>query len=143
MNVLDAIFIIVSGFSEGLIIGAGLVAFLTILGVIQRLTQLTRTQAYVHAYQWAVILGSFIFTVFGQWNIHFSLPLLSTIITGIFSGMFVGALAAALTEVLNVLPVLAKRTGLVDRIMWLLFAVIFGKVTGSLFQWIIFSPFPY
>ncbi|WP_343073183.1 stage V sporulation protein AB [Salicibibacter cibi] len=109
MNVLDEIFIIVSGFSEGLIIGAGTVAFLTILGVIQRLTQLTRTHAYAHAYQWAVVLGSFIFTVLGQWNIHFPFSLLITIIFGIFSGMFVGALAAALTEVLNVLPVLGKK----------------------------------
>lgn len=114
---------------------------MTVLGVIQRLTQLTKTHAYSHSYQWAVILVSVIWTVLAQWNVHFSFPFFSVIIFGIFSGIFVGMLAAALTEVLNVLPILAKRIGIVDRIMWLLLAIILGKVMGSLFHWIIFSTF--
>jgi stage V sporulation protein AB len=52
--------------------------------------------------------------------------------------MFIGMLAAALTEVLNVFPILAKRIGLGDKIVILLMAIVFGKIIGSLFHWIYF-----
>lgn len=57
---------------------------------------------------------------------------------GLFAGVFIGMLAAALTEVLNVLPILAKRIGMGDRILILLMAIVFGKILGSMFQWLIF-----
>ena len=59
---------------------------------------------------------------------------------GAVAGAFVGMLAAALTEVLNVWPILAKRIGLAGRIVWLLMAMVLGKVIDSLFQWIFFTP---
>lgn len=52
--------------------------------------------------------------------------------------MFVGMLAAALTEVLNVLPILAKRIGFSGKIIILLMAIVFGKIAGSLFHWLYF-----
>jgi stage V sporulation protein AB len=45
-------------------------------------------------------------------------------------------LAAALTEVLNVLPILAKRVRVNEKIVILLMAIVFGKVLGSLFHWV-------
>jgi stage V sporulation protein AB len=47
-------------------------------------------------------------------------------------------LAAALTEVLNVFPVLSKRIGIQEKIIYLLMALVLGKIAGSLFQWIYF-----
>ena len=47
-------------------------------------------------------------------------------------------IAAALTEVLNVLPILAKRIGVDDKIIILIMAIVFGKIFGSIFQWIYF-----
>ena len=47
-------------------------------------------------------------------------------------------LAGALTEVVNVLPILAKRLNMANAILFLLMAMVFGKVTGSLFHWIIY-----
>nr|MBT3116200.1 stage V sporulation protein SpoVAB [Streptococcus oralis] len=60
------------------------------------------------------------------------------VILGIFCGTFIGMLAAALTEVLNVLPILAKRVGIEGKIVVLLVALVLGKVIGSLFHWIYF-----
>jgi stage V sporulation protein AB len=57
---------------------------------------------------------------------------------GLMAGCFVGMLAAALTEVINVLPIMAKRLGMDGYIMWLLTAMILGKVLGSLFEWLVF-----
>ncbi len=59
-------------------------------------------------------------------------------VIGLLSGVFVGMLAAALTEVLNVFPILAKRLGIDEQIVVLLMAMVFGKVAGSLFHWIYF-----
>lgn len=57
---------------------------------------------------------------------------------GLLAGMFIGMLAAALTEVLNVLPILAKRIGFGSKIIILLMAIVFGKIAGSLFHWLYF-----
>ncbi|KHF37783.1 stage V sporulation protein AB [Halalkalibacter okhensis] len=140
MNLAKGALLIVTGFAEGLVLGAGTVAFLTVLGVIQRLIKMTRTYQYLHTYQWAVILGSLCWTVFAQLDLRFYLPSASAAVFGVFSGMFVGMLAAALAEVLNVLPLLAKRIGVVDKVMWLLSAIISGKVVASLVYWLILSP---
>ena len=57
---------------------------------------------------------------------------------GFAGGTFVGLLAAGLTEVLNVFPILAKRVRIEDRIVYLIMAIVLGKITGSLFQWLFF-----
>src|SRR5699024_2356398 len=66
-------------------------------------------------------------------------PLILLRFWGIFHGIFVGMLAAALTEVLNVFPILSKRIGVNHSLKWLLMAFVFGKITGSLFQWLVFE----
>lgn len=135
LNVLLTIFI---GFAGGLAVGGGFVAFLTVLGVIPRLMQLTKTMKYVQAYEWAVITGA----IGGAWmSLHghvLYLPAFIAIIVGAASGIFIGMLAAALTEVLNVLPILTKRIGVADQMLVLLMAIVLGKVFGSLFHWIYF-----
>jgi stage V sporulation protein AB len=135
LNVLLTIFI---GFAGGLAVGGGFVAFLTVLGVIPRLMQLTKTMKYVQAYEWAVITGA----IWGGWmSLHghiLHLPSFITVIVGFASGIFIGMLAAALTEVLNVLPILTKRIGVADQMLVLLMAIVLGKVFGSLFHWIYF-----
>lgn len=134
-----ALLLIVIGFADGIIVGTGFVAFLAVLGVIPRLMQLSKTLKYVRAYEWSLTSG----VVLGGWvglrGIHFHLPALWLIPIGIVCGIFVGMLAAALTEVLNVLPILAKRIGVNEaKIVILLMALVLGKICGSLFQWTYF-----
>lgn len=138
MIVIQIISVIFVGLAGGLAVGAGFVAFLTVLGVIPRLTQLTKTQSKIHYYEVAVVSG----VIVGGWIsvndivLHGATILLAFI--GILSGVFNGMLAAALTEVLNVLPLLAKRVGVQEKIVYLLMAIVLGKICGSLFQWIYF-----
>ncbi|WP_456274170.1 stage V sporulation protein AB [Bacillus sp. AK031] len=126
------------GLAGGLAVGSGLVAFLTVLGIIPRLTQLTKTMKMIHFYEWAVVAGAVIGSIFSlnEFALFFSPYIL--IPMGLLSGTFVGMLAAALTEVLNVLPILTKRIGINDRIITLLMAIVLGKVLGSLFHWLYF-----
>ncbi|MFC0271519.1 stage V sporulation protein AB [Metabacillus herbersteinensis] len=136
--IIKLLFIMFLGFSSGVVVGGGFVAFLTVLGIIPRLTQLTKTVSAIQGYEWGVILGALIGSWLSLSDTVFSQSKLWTIPIGLLSGVFVGMLAAALTEVMNVFPILAKRIGFGDRIIILLMALVFGKIFGSLFHWVYF-----
>ncbi|MCT2537442.1 stage V sporulation protein AB [Aquibacillus koreensis] len=129
---------IVIGFSSGLVVGTGFVAFLTVLGIIPRLVQLSKTDTLVKPFEAGVILGALFGTYLSFTGFAFHVSTLFVLIWGTFHGVFIGMLAAALTEVLNVFPLLAKRVGLESHILWFLMAIVFGKIFGSLFQWLVF-----
>ncbi|MGP4060150.1 stage V sporulation protein AB [Halobacillus sp. H74] len=126
------------GLASGIAVGTGFVAFLTVLGIVPRLMQLSHTESKLRHYEIAVILGVFfgIYLSFGDFPMQMTLP--GLIIWGLFHGIFIGMLAAALTEVLNVFPLLFKRIGVDGFLFTLLMALVLGKIAGSLFQWIIF-----
>lgn len=135
IKVLAVIFL---GLASGLAVGSGFVAFLTVLGVIPRLTQLSKTMKMIHHYEWGVVIGA----LTGVWaslrdpalgiSAYFLVPL------GLTGGVFVGMLAAGLTEALNVFPILAKRINLDGKIVILIMAMVLGKIFGSIFQWVFF-----
>ncbi|RSD27311.1 stage V sporulation protein AB [Mesobacillus subterraneus] len=135
---ISILFIILLGLASGLAVGSGFVAFLAVLGVIPRLTQLTKTMKLISWYEWAVVLGALLGTIGSLRDPVLAFSPLVTIPLGLAGGVFVGMLAAALTEVLNVLPILAKRVRVDDKLETLLMAIVLGKVFGSLFHWIYF-----
>ncbi|MBM7661146.1 stage V sporulation protein AB [Bacillus mesophilus] len=118
--------------------GAGLVAFLTVLGIIPRLTQLTKTTGYIQAYEWSIVLGAVTGGILSLRDHSFDVSGYWSIPIGLLAGLFIGMLAAALTEVLNVLPILTKRIGVFEKILALVMAIVLGKVFGSLFHWVYF-----
>lgn len=138
MNVLIDVVQIFIGFAGGLAVGSGMVAFLVVLDIIPRLVQLTKSIGMIHWYENAVVFGSVFFSLADFYSFQASFSPISTAFVGLMSGVFVGLLAAALTEVINVLPVLANRMGMGSYIIWLLMAMIFGKVFGSLFEWLFY-----
>lgn len=135
---ISIVIVVFIGFAGGLSVGAGFVAFLAVLGIIPRLTQLSKTMKMIHWYEWAIVFGAISGTFASLRDPIFSLPSLWLIPLGVAGGVFVGMLAAALTEVLNVFPILAKRVGVEDRIKILMMAIVLGKIFGSLFHWIYF-----
>ncbi|MBY7143448.1 stage V sporulation protein AB [Virgibacillus sp. NKC19-3] len=129
---------IIIGFAGGLAVGGGFVAFLTVLGIIPRLIQLTKTEKIVNVYATCVILGTLFGTYLSFTNLTWNQPIALLVLWGIFHGVFNGMLAAALTEVLNVFPIISKRIRMEKYMLWLLMAFVFGKIAGSLFQWMYF-----
>lgn len=132
------LFILAVGLASGFAVGAGFVAFITVLGIIPRMMQLTKSMKMIIFYEWAVTLGVLFGTIIGLQNISFSLPPFLMIFVGLGHGVFVGMLAAALYEAINVLPLIFKRINLQDRLLYLLTALILGKILGSLFHWLYF-----
>ncbi|SER14646.1 stage V sporulation protein AB [Gracilibacillus ureilyticus] len=126
------------GFGSGIMVGSGFVAFLTVLGIIPRLVQLSKSYRFLSSYQTSVIIGALLGTFLSFSTVTVSLPVILLIIWGLLHGVFVGMLAAGLTEVLNVFPILMKRLGIERELLWLLMAVVIGKIAGSVFHWTIF-----
>ena len=126
------------GFAGGLAVGGGFVAFITVLGIIPRLIQLSKTDRMIKVYGACVIFGLEMGTYLSFTDSAVNEPVLLLVLWGLLHGIFNGMLAAALTEVLNVFPVISKRIGLEGHLLWLLMAIVFGKIAGSLFQWTIF-----
>jgi len=130
------VFIALAG---GIVVGTSFVALLVIFDLIPRLAQLSNAYHLSHWFETALISGALYFTVADQFDITIKLPfVLSNIITGLFNGMFVGMLAAALTEVMNVLPIIAKRLKISQAMVALMMAMVLGKITGSLVDWLLF-----
>lgn len=131
-------FQIMIGFSSGIAVGAGFIAFITILGVIPRLIQISQAQTYVKVFVASVIFGTLCGTYFSFTPFTFNDSFILLMVFGISHGIFNGMLVAALAEILNVFPILAKRLHLKKYLLSLFMAIIFGKVFGSLFQWLYF-----
>lgn len=129
---------IIIGLASGLAVGGGFVAFLTLLGIIPRLIQLSRTAKYIQIYIVSVIIGTLFGTYMSFADVSWNQPTVVLVLWGIFHGVFNGMLAAALTEVLNVFPIISKRIRMEDKLLWFLMAIVFGKIAGSIFQWTFF-----
>ncbi|MGP4082122.1 stage V sporulation protein AB [Pseudalkalibacillus sp. R45] len=132
------IIVMLIGLGGGLAVGAGFVAILTVFGIIPRLMQITKTYSKLRGYEIGIIAGVLLSSWYGLRDLTISSSHWFLIPIGIASGTFIGMLAAALTEVLNVLPILMKRVGFKEQVLILLMAILFGKVVGSLFHWIFF-----
>lgn len=135
-----ALLLALIGLAGGIAVGSGLVAFMTVLDLVPRLHQLTRTPERIASSESAIILGAVFWTCadFFHWRAALPTVLLSTV--GLFAGCFIGLFAAALTEVVNVLPIMAKRLRMERWMVYLLMAMVFGKVIGSLLQWLLGIP---
>jgi stage V sporulation protein AB len=130
---------ILLGIAGGIAVGSGVIAFILVLDIVPRLAQLTFSYHKVHWYEGALIVGSLVGTVSDFWHWEGAFNPIVAVIIGLFFGTFIGLLAAALTEVLNVLPILAKRLHMHKYLLGLLMAMVAGKVMGSLFDWFIFQ----
>lgn len=132
---LDSLFEILLGFSSGVVIGAGL-SLMIVLGVIPRLIRISKAKKFVNLFGGAAMAGVLVGTYLSFTDWTWEIPIIFVMGIGLFQGIFNGMVAAALTEILNVFPLLSKRIGLKEYILPLLMALVFGKVVGSLFQWL-------
>jgi len=124
--------LILIGFSSGIIISGAVFAFISTLGIVQRLAKKTSTEKFANVYEEAIIFGG----IFGTSTslINYYLPV-GNFLAGIFSlatGIFYGCLAMSLAEVLNVIPILIRRGKVESGLKFFIFAIAFGKLVGSI-----------
>ncbi|BBI33139.1 stage V sporulation protein AB [Cohnella abietis] len=130
----------VIGLAGGFAVGSAYVALLIVLDLIPRLVQLTRAYRRSVIFESGILFGALYWSSADLFNWSFKLPASILLIPAIFQGLFVGMFAAALTEVLNVIPILSKRFKLMPHLFSLLLAMVLGKVVGSLIDWLWLHP---
>ena len=131
------LFLVFFGISSGLLVSAGVFAFIAAIGIVPRMAWRTKTRHFIRFYEDMIVLG-------GVWGttamfVDYHLPPWDWAILAVslLEGVFVGILAMALTEVLNVMPILMRRTRLTRGLRWIIPAFALGKVVGSLIYYLI------
>ncbi|MGL6174128.1 MAG: stage V sporulation protein AB [Cellulosilyticaceae bacterium] len=124
------------GFGAGVVLSTGIVSFISMIGIIPRLLSEPKIRSHYLAAGTAASLGIITGTIFYTWNIYIPIP---NVLIGIFSvayGMFIGCLAVALTEVLDVLPIMQRRLKLKKGLHLIIIALSMGKLVGTLYYWL-------
>lgn len=134
MILIKNIILCIIGISGGFVIGGGVFAFITMLGVFPRLADRTNTASNIKIYEDAIIWGGCIGNLILIFNfkISFGIPLL--LLFGLFSGIFVGCLAMTIAEALKVIPIFVDRIKLKYGLAFIILAIALGKGLGSLYQ---------
>lgn len=127
------------GLCAGGLIAASFLAFLSMLGVIPRLSGLTKSMKYARTYENFVALGGIFGTLWFiyRWPIHAGYPLM--ILYGLFGGIFVGCMIAALAETIKSLPIFSRRLKLRSNIPYVIYGIAFGKMFGCYLYFFLFS----
>lgn len=142
------------GISSGLIVSAGVFTVLISVGLIPRFAGKMHVARKIFVLEEMVVLGTLFggfFSVFGEWGMIGEFVrghrlfgenategvwnLIGTVfllIFGVFAGIFVGCLALAIAEMLNTIPVFARRIGFRHGLGIAILAVAAGKLVGSL-----------
>ncbi|WP_317853832.1 stage V sporulation protein AB [Chakrabartyella piscis] len=121
-----------AGFASGAIVSAGVFAFIAAIGLVPRMAFRSKTKNYIRFYEDVIVLGGLFGAVASFVSYHLpAIPLLVAVFA-ICIGTFIGVLAVSLSEVLNVMPILFRRTHLTIGLPYLLLAFTIGKMFGSL-----------
>ena len=125
------------GLSTGLVVAGAVFAFITIVGVVPRLAQKTKTERHIKIYESAIVLGGIFGTLTGL--IPFVLPIghIGVVALSLANGIFLGALAMSLAEVLNVIPILTRRARLQHGMFYFVLAIALGKLLGALLYFLL------
>jgi stage V sporulation protein AB len=135
--IIKVILAVLLGFGSGAVISGAVFAFISIIGVVPRLAQKTGTKKYIRLYEEAIIFGGILGCVEGFYNFPLPMPSIIVIILGFCTGIFYGCLAVSLAEVLDVIPILTRRTKLGKGMFFFILAIALGKLSGSLLYYII------
>jgi stage V sporulation protein AB len=125
--------------SSGIVIGNAFAAFITLLGIVPRLIQRSRTKEMITLYQVSLSLGMPVFSLLYFFNVTLKLNKYFSIIFGLIFGTFLGLFTSALAETLNVIPVLSGKLDLGDYLLYIVISIALGKVFGSLAFWLVLN----
>lgn len=156
-NSVKQIFLAVFGISSGLLVSAGIFTVLLAVGLTPRFVGQTHTAKKIFLYEGCITGGAVLGTFFsvipalghaGGWlrQQFFSgaagVSFLRIIdiggeiflgTAGLFMGMFVGCLALAIAEMLDSIPIFARRVSYRHGLGIAVLAVAIGKLVGSLY----------
>lgn len=133
MEIWNLIFLSIIGISCGLIISGGMFTVLLTVGLIPRFAGKTHTAKHVKIYESATILGTIFFCLMQLFEWEIPLTKLFLGFFGLFSGIFVGSLAVAIAEMLDGIPIFARRIQFRRGLGIAILFLAIGKTIGSFY----------
>lgn len=147
------------GLSAGLIISFGLVALILGLDLIPRFAEMTHTEQHLKKYEKCLMLGAIlgnIITIYQidltgwidcvgkigilDWNRVQSVGLgichCFAGVLGLFSGIYLGCWVIALTEVVDMFPILFRKIKIQAGVGWIILCAAFGKSLFSMLYYL-------
>lgn len=120
------------GLSGGAISAGGLVALMIELKIIPRYAGITHTADQILLYEDCVVGGTLLGTFMTLYPVNLSVGRWLLYLMGLFGGIFIGSWIIALTEVLDIIPIMARRVGMKKGFSMLIVATALGKAIFSL-----------
>lgn len=142
--------LILIGSSYGLLSAAGVFTVFVAVGLVPRFAGKTHTAKYILVYEEMVVFGTMVggyVSVFSRYSgvgaylqqtfpenlrLWLWLGIVVQLIFGLFCGMFVGCLALAIAEMLDSIPIFARRISFRHGLGFAILGVAIGKLCGSL-----------
>lgn len=120
------------GIAAGSATTAGVFAFLMKIGIYPRMIGTSHTIRELAFYEWMIIGGIIaggMYSVYPQLTLHVGSWFV--VLWGACAGIYVGCVAAALSEVLNVFPVLFRRLHVDSGMPFYMVMMACGKMCGA------------
>lgn len=136
MTIIEHIIIFILSISAGVVVGTAITSFLVILKIVPRLSQLVKSKNSTLIYEIMLVMGITTFSIFYLLSIKLYFGNYYAVLIGSFAGVFIGMITAALTEVLNVIPIIVRRLKVQKYLKYLMIAIVLGKIVGSLISFL-------
>ncbi len=127
---------ILIGFGAGGMLAGGVVAFISVIGIVPLMSYRTKTGHHAAFYENAITAGAILGAILSMWTIEIKLPSFLIAIFGFAAGNFAAVLIIALAEVLDVMPILDRRIKLKKGITLVVYAFAAGKLVGALYYYL-------
>lgn len=135
MEVIKSVFLTVIGLAAGMGVSGGVFTTLIAVGLIPRFAGKTHTAKHIFLYEEMVVcgtlLGGLISVFFPALRIVYGGKIILGIY-GVFAGIFVGCLALAIAEVLDSIPIFARRMRFRHGVGIVILCMAIAKTIGSL-----------
>ena len=130
------LFLIIFGLSSGIMVGAGVISLLILVGIIPRMAQLSNTRSFINFYEKILVIGTFLGALISIQNISISIGKIGVIVFGLSYGIFVGFLSSGLAEILDYIPIASSRLKIPTLYLkYIIISLLIGKVIGSFIGW--------
>lgn len=127
---------ILIGWGAGTVLAGGVVAFISIIGIVPLMAYRTKTKHHAALFENVIAVGSIIGSIISIWTVNIRLPIIIVIILSFAFGNFAGVLIIALAEVLDVMPILDRRIKIRKGVALLIYSFAAGKLVGALYYYL-------
>ena len=130
------LFLIIFGLSSGIMVGAGVISLLILVGIIPRMAQLSNTRSFINFYEKILVIGTFLGSLISIQNIGITVGKVGVLIFGLAYGIFIGFLSSGLAEILDYIPIISRRLKIPTiYLKYIIISLLIGKVIGSFVGW--------